>query len=70
MTKKGFIALADAIKAHNAVDTKTVGGHICRFTSEEINTLADFCKSQNPAFNRQRWLDYIAGKCGKNGGVK
>jgi hypothetical protein len=32
------------------------------------DALADFCKAQNPNFNRDRWLDYIAGKCGKNGG--
>jgi hypothetical protein len=26
--------------------------------------LADFYASQDPNFNRERWIDYIAGKCG------
>jgi hypothetical protein len=66
MTKKNFIALADTIKAHNAfrrVDTVA-------FTAEQINSLADFCAAQNPQFNRGRWLGYIAGTNGKNGGKK
>lgn len=32
--------------------------------------LAVFCKSQNGQFNREHWLDYIAGNCGANGGTK
>jgi hypothetical protein len=35
-----------------------------------INHLADFCQSQNPNFNRDRWLGYIAGTNGKNGGAR
>jgi hypothetical protein len=62
MTKKDFIALADHIKRHNNT------GGVPRFTWAQIESLADFCKSQNYAFLRQRWLDYIAGKCGPNGG--
>lgn len=30
--------------------------------------LADFCKSQNGAFKRDRWIAYINGECGPNGG--
>lgn len=59
MTKKHFIALADAIKNGN-------GGSM--FEPVHLHFLADFCASQNPRFNRSRWLDYIAGKCGKGGG--
>jgi hypothetical protein len=59
MTKRDFIAMADAIRGH------TEGGP---FTYGQLHTLADFCQSQNPNFKRQRWLDYIAGQCGKNGG--
>ena len=61
MTKKHFIALADAIKKHDG---------ICdgKFNDQQMVTLANFCASQNPRFNRQRWIEYIAGKCGKNGG--
>jgi len=58
MTKQHFIALADAIRAAGT------------FTAPQIEALAEFCEFQNPRFNRQRWLDYIDGKCGPNGGAK
>lgn len=51
MSKKHFIALADFIHANRY-----------HFTPDAIERLADFCASQNPRFNRQRWLDYIASK--------
>jgi hypothetical protein len=57
MTKKHFIALANLIR---------VRPHC--FSGLAIESLADFCADQNPQFNRQRWLDYIHGKCGANGG--
>ncbi len=63
MTKKHFIALADKIRAHNATTRAA-------FTQDQLDTLAGFCMDQNPAFNYDRWLDYIAGKCGPNGGSK
>lgn len=59
MTRKEFVALADAIRKHNAVDTHIHGGHVCRFTDDELNTLADFCQSMNQNFDRKRWMDYI-----------
>jgi hypothetical protein len=58
MTKKHFIALADAIRADRT------------FTNYQLITLAEFCRDQNPRFDRERWLDYIAGKCGPNGGKR
>lgn len=61
MSRKHFIALADAIKAYQ------LGGDT-DFTESQLNMLADFCKSQNGNFNRERWLAYIAGECGPNGG--
>jgi hypothetical protein len=60
MTKKHFIALADAIKRES--------GQNAAFNRVQIETLASFCQSTNPRFSRQRWLDYIDGKCGPNGG--
>ena len=62
MTKNHFIALADAIRDHNEYESPPT------FGDGHLEVLADFCASQNPAFNRQRWLDYVAGKCGPNGG--
>jgi hypothetical protein len=59
MTKKHIIALADAIK--NGTDLITL-------TQPQVEALADFCASQNPRFDRERWLGYIAGTNGKNGG--
>ncbi len=63
MTKKDFIALADAIRAY---------GSNCSVSADKISipvsVLADFCATQNPNFDRNRWLDYVAGNCGKNGG--
>jgi hypothetical protein len=57
MTKQHFIALADNIRAHRE-DYPLIA----------ILHLANFLMTQNPRFNRQRWLDYIAGECGQNGG--
>ena len=62
MTKKDFIALADMIRSYNSPPCVP-------FSEHQIAALADFCASQNPNFKRDRWLDYIAGKCGKNGGA-
>ena len=58
MTKKHFIALADMIKAVNAQEDN---GYINPFTEVQLEALAEFCKSQNPNFNRERWLSYISG---------
>ena len=65
MTKKHFIALADAIRDHN----KYAGIAQHEFSKSQIDTLADFCRSTNPNFNYTRWIDYINGQCGPNGGA-
>jgi hypothetical protein len=57
MSKKHFIALADWLR------TAPI-----EFNQGQINYLADFCQSQNGQFKRERWLGYIAGECGQNGG--
>jgi hypothetical protein len=64
MTKKTFIALADALREHN----RTLGTDDVAFDGSHLDALADFCAAQNPRFNRERWLGYIAGECGPNGG--
>lgn len=56
MTKKHFIALADAIKDKNV-------------PIPILEALADFCQQQNPRFNRNRWYGYIRGSNGPNGGA-
>ena len=72
MSKKHFIALADAIRNHNKeVECFNITGRTrMAFNDEQLRTLADFCKSQNPRFNRERWLGYINGECGPNGGKR
>lgn len=74
MTKKDFIALADKIKEFNSTafwgtDKNGVRGkHNIPVQGKTIEMLADFCQSQHPNFKRDRWLGYIAGTNGKNGG--
>jgi len=67
MTKKHFIALADTIIGHNE-DAKACHAPNSVFKGSQLTALADFCQAQNPQFNRERWLSYIAGECGPNGG--
>lgn len=71
MSKQDFVALADAIKAYNeqAFPGGTNTASPLQFGHTQLYVLADFCERQNPNFNRSRWLDYIAGKCGPNGGA-
>jgi hypothetical protein len=62
MSKKHFIALAQYI-----ADTK----HYCEpFTAKQIEHLANFCHAQNPYFKKDRWVSFIAGTCGPNGGAR
>ena len=73
MSKKDFVALADdladffqgfAYKPHTDADCECVN------VPSLLGMLADFCEKQNPAFKRERWLKYIAGECGPNGGKR
>lgn len=64
MSKKHFIELAARIRSWNR--TTRVGEG---FSEAQLNLLADFLKWTNPRFNRERWLAYIAGECGPNGGA-
>jgi hypothetical protein len=63
MTKKHFIALADAIREHNSNSAHTP------FNTEHLDTLCAFMRSQNGAFMRDRWIGYALGWNGKNGGA-
>jgi hypothetical protein len=66
MSKKDFIALADAIKEHNICSANN--DSYLRFDQSQLETIALFCKRQNQNFMQQRWFDYIDGECGPNGG--
>ncbi len=65
MTKKQFVVL-DSIREHNGLATFN-GEHA--FTVDQLAALARFCVSENPRFKRERWLDYIAVRCGPNEGT-
>ena len=65
MTKKHFIALADTVKDWQECAKR---GDCDPFTPGQVSVLAGFCEEQNPRFNRDRWLGYINGTNGKNGG--
>jgi len=70
MTKKHFIGLANAIRDHNAYEScGGIEGMHEKFTTKQIETLANYCATTNCFFKRQLWLDYIAGLCGPNGGA-
>src|SRR5215813_15600951 len=56
MTKEDLVALADALRIHN----RTADGHT-EFTPDHLRVLADFCASQFPTFNWERWIDHISG---------
>ena len=59
LTKRVLISLADTIR--NAHDP---------FSKEQIEQLASFCSKHNPYFKRERWIRYINGECGSNGGAR
>lgn len=63
MTKKNLIALADAIRAHDT-QLSCISNARDTFTNSQLAVLADFCAAQNPNFDREGWLDYIAGNRG------
>ena len=77
MSKKDFIALANLVREMRPVvragqSEQATAYDAGAFQQWEYTRekLAEFCRAQNPSFMENRWLDYIAGKCGPNGGSK
>ena len=69
MTKKHFIALAEVLRDLQPCNAPEQYREGCELQwRETLDALADFCARQNPQFDRERWLAYIAGECGQNGG--
>jgi hypothetical protein len=72
MSKKDFIALADALRNAYAQANLRAGR-----TGEDMHAGVTFAQNfivnvlaeSNPRFKRDRWLSYIAGECGPNGGT-
>lgn len=67
MSKKDFIALADALKAAGVGSVNFAPG-VAPFHAGIVEALADFCQQQNPLFKRDRWLGYLTGQNGPGGG--
>lgn len=75
MTKKHFIALANALRTLNggmpvrpdacSDDFEVARAYVFQQT---VYRLADFCKEQNSSFKEKRWVGYIYGECGSSGG--
>ncbi len=51
MTKKQYVDLADRIKQANVL-----------FNRDHLNVIADFFQTENPQFDKARWLRYILGQ--------
>lgn len=69
MTKKHFISLANYMRACEPFDISSVSSTVSHQQWErDVRALANFCARWNPRFKRERWLDYIDGKCGPGGG--
>jgi len=64
MTSKSMIRLADAIKAHNKL------GPAETFRSTHLYALCNWMTKENPKFNVDRWIGYLRGKCGPQGGKR
>lgn len=78
MSKKDFIELADYVRGIQPTPNEygqgiyhAGDGFIAATKQWEVtrDALARFCSRQNPRFNRERWLGYIAGECGPSGGI-
>ena len=73
MSKKHFIALADAMRTVEARIAEAEPTSVIRNDPWAImqlirHVIANVCAAENSRFNRQRWMEYIAGECGPNGG--
>lgn len=81
MHKKQFVALADHLRLAGHMPARIAGifdnagmttigyeGVKSALLSAVAEELADYCQSQNRAFNRERWLAYVNGECGPSGG--
>lgn len=68
MSKKHFIALANALIASKPADhwdaNKKAQWEL------DVRYIANVLAQSNPRFKRERWMDYVNGLCGPNGGQR
>ena len=67
MSKKHFIALADALRAEKPGKIWSPNKHVQ--WELDVKAIANVCAAYNPRFNRERWMAYVNGECGPNGGA-
>lgn len=68
MSKKDFIALADALRRVPGLTQKNTGfAHRYVDGQKVLEAIADVCAADNPRFKRDRWFAYIRGECGPSG---
>ena len=72
MSKKHFIALADALRASKPPVTGVPVADFALLSQwqEDCRRIAGVCKSENYNFKQERWFGYINGECGPNGGAR
>lgn len=74
MTKKHFIDLADWLRMPGMIPAsvrEALGDHpelLQPVMDAVTRDLARFCKEQNVRFDRERFIGYVKGECGPNGG--
>ena len=65
MSKKHFIALAEAIRLHQQAARQQQAN---LFEDDQLQMLERWMRSENSNFNQVRWRGYVEGRCGPNGG--
>lgn len=74
MTRKDFIALADAIRRlpkfnHIPHEMGAIPEQVVNFR-DLLYVITKWCHETNPRFNEARFRAYIAGECGPSGGKR
>lgn len=73
MTKKDFIAIGSVLEelhpsSLRLEEDEARGAE--RQWARTVERLADLFQTKNPRFMRERWLDFVHGRCGPNGGSR
>jgi len=66
MSKQDFIALADSLRAEKPGQNWSPNKHVQ--WELDVKAIANVCAASNPRFKRDRWMAYVNGECGPNGG--